>query len=103
MDTPCILQEHKLRREAIENINPIFEHSKATVICDTDLMDIEASELSMGVCELIIGTVMVCDWNLRAWTFLEAFRGREKIYVLCKDNILDPFKKIFAMVCRQGS
>ena len=103
MDTPCIPQEHKLRREAIENINQIFEHSKATVICDKDLMGIDASELSMEACETIMGTLMVCDWNLRAWTFLEAFRGRDNMYILCKDNILEPFKKIFGMVCRQGS
>ena len=103
MDTPCIPEEHKLRREAIENINQIFEHSKAAVICDRDLMGIDASDLSMDICETIIGSLIVCDWNLRAWTFLEAFRGRENMFILCKDNVLVSWKKIFGMVRLQGS
>ena len=103
MDTPCIPKEHKLRREAIENINQIFEHSKATVVCDKDLMGIDVSDLSVEVCETIMGTLIVCDWNLRAWTFLEGFRGRENMYVLCKENVLVSLKEIFGMVLRQGS
>lgn len=103
MDTPCIPEDHKLRREAIENINHVFEQSKATVVCDKDLMDIDASDLSMKVCELILGTMIVCDWNLRAWTFLEAFRGREKVYIMCKGCVIIPLKEIFEMVHRQGS
>ena len=103
MDTPCIPEEHKLRREAVENINQIFEHSKAAVVCDRDLMDIDASDLSTDICETIIGTLIVCDWNLRAWTFLEAFRGRENMYILCKDSVLVSWKKIFGMVRLHGS
>lgn len=103
IDTPCIPEEHKLRREAIENINQIFEHSKVTVVCDKDLMGIDASDLSINICETIIGTLIVCDWNLRAWTFLEAFRGRENIYILCKENVLVSLKKIFGIVRLQGS
>ena len=103
MDTPCILKKHKLRHKAIDNINHIFEQSKATVVCDKDLMSIDGSDLSTKVCETIIGSLMVCDWNLRAWTFLEAFRGRENMYILCKENVLVPLKEIFGMVHRQGS
>ena len=103
MDTPCIPEEHNLRREAIENINHIFEQSKATVVCDKDLMGIDGSDLSLEACETMIGALIVCDWNLRAWTFLEAFRGREKMYILCKGNVLVPLKEIFGMVYRQGS
>ena len=103
MDTPCIPEEHKLRREAIENINHIFEQSKATLVCDKDLMGVDGSDLSMKVCETIMGILMVCDWNLRAWTFLEAFRGRENMYILCKENVLVPLKEIFGGVHRQGS
>lgn len=103
MDTPCIPEDHKLRREAIENINHVFEQSKATLVCDKDLMDIDASDLSMDVCELIIATMIVCDWNLRAWTFLEAFRGRGSIYILCKRNVIVPLIEIFKIVHRQGS
>lgn len=103
MDTPCIPEDHKLRREAIENINKVFEESKATLVCDRDLMDIDASKLSIEVRELILGTVIVCDWNLRAWTFLEAFRGRESIHILCKQNVIVSLKETLEIVHSQGS
>ncbi len=103
MDTPCIPEDHKLRREAIENINKVFEESKVTLICDKDLMDIDVSNLSVEIRELILVTVMVCDWNLRAWTFLEAFRGRENIYILCKDNVIVSLRETVDIVHRQGS
>ena len=103
MDTPCIPEDHKLRHEAIENINLVFEQSRATVICDRDLMDIDASNLSVKVHELILVTIMVCDWNLRAWTFLEAIRGRESIYILCRDNVMIPLRETVEIVSRQGS
>ena len=103
MDTPCIPEDHKLRHEAIENINRIFEQSKATLVCDNDLMDIDASNLSIENRELILGTVIVCDWNPRAWTFLEAFRGREIFYILCKDNVIVPLIETVEIVHSQGS
>lgn len=103
MDTPCIPGDHVLRREAIENINQVFEQSRVTIVCDRDLMDIDASDLTVEVRELILGTILVCDWNLRAWTFLEAFRGRESIFILCKDNVIVPLKETVEIVHRQGS
>ena len=103
MDTPCIPKDHKLRRQAIENINYVFEQSKATLVCDKDLMDIDASDPSVEVHELILATVMVCDWNVRAWTFLEAFRGRESIHILCRDNVIIPLRKTVEIVYGQGS
>ena len=45
MDTPCIPEDHELRREAILKINEIFENSKVTLVCDRDLMRIDATEL----------------------------------------------------------
>ena len=103
MDTPCIPEDHKLRREAIENINSVFEQSKATIVCDKDLMNINASNLSIEVRELILATMIVCDWNIRAWTFLEAFRGRESIYILCKEGVTVPLRETVELVHSQGS
>ena len=102
MDTPCIPEDHQLRKEAILNINKIFEQSRATLVCDRDLMSIDASNLTVQVRETIVVTTMVCDWNLRAWTFLEAFRGRSNIYVLCKDNIVVSLKETVEIVYRKG-
>lgn len=85
-DAACIPDDHELRLEVISHINSIFENSKATLVCDQDLMKIEISTISVKLSESILATASVCDWNLRAWTFLESFRGRHQIHLLCKDN-----------------
>ena len=103
MDTPCIPEDHKLRREAIFKINEIFEHSKATLVCDRDLMSISATDLSVRTRETILVTAMTCDWNLRAWTFLEAFRGRHNVYILRRDSAIVSLKETVEMVYRQGN
>ena len=103
MDTPCIPEDHQLRREAIENINRVFGQAKAVVVIDRDLMDIDAINVSIEVHETILITAMVCDWNLRAWTFLEAFRGRNNVQILCKGNVVMSLKESVDMVYRKGS
>ena len=102
MDTPCIPEDHQLRREAIMNINQVFDNSRATIICDRDLMGIDASNLTIAVRELILVTILVCDWNIRAWTFLEAFRGRAKTFALCKDNTPVSLRDTVDVVYREG-
>ena len=104
MDTPCIPADHVLRREAISNINRIFAESKATLVCDRDLMEIELEgDISVELREIILVTTIICDWNVRAWTFLEAFRGRESIYLLCKGNRTLSMREIIEIVHREGS
>ncbi|KAI4175956.1 MAG: hypothetical protein LQ343_001238 [Gyalolechia ehrenbergii] len=102
MDTPCIPEDHKLRREAIRKINEIFENSKATLVCDRDLMSIDATDLSVKIRETILVTAMVCDWNLRAWTFLDSMRGRRNVYILCKDNVIVSLRETAEIVYRKG-
>ncbi|KAL8963040.1 MAG: hypothetical protein Q9193_000646 [Seirophora villosa] len=103
MDTPCIPEEYRLRREAIEKINEVFEHSKVTLVCDKDLMAIDASHINMEARELILATVLVCDWNIRAWTFLEAFRGRSNVHVLCDNNVVVSLKETVEVVYEEGA
>jgi len=86
MDTPCIPSEHVLRKEAIRQINPTFAKSKLTLVCDMDLMEIDISEPSITIYEQLLTTLLVCDWNVRAWTLLEAMRGRRNLHLLCKDD-----------------
>lgn len=103
MDTPCIPQDHNLRREAIGHINEIFAMAKVTLVCDRDIMSIDIDpngdtqggkqiaidEISIATQETLMATLLVCDWNLRAWTFLEAMRGSRSICLLCKkDNVV---------------
>lgn len=94
MDTPCIPTETVLRKKAIANINHIFMGSKATLICDRDLMGIDISLLrkapntgaAVRLIEGVLIALLVCDWNVRGWTFLEAIRGKKALYLLFKDS-----------------
>ena len=103
MDTPCIPGVHDLRHEAIMNINKTFEESRATIISDKDLMAVDITDLTVRTCELILILLIVCDWNTRAWTFLESFRGRSKIFLLCKNNATVSLQAVVSIVYQQGS
>jgi hypothetical protein len=86
MDTPCIPTDDELRDEAIGQINSNFINSKVTLLVDRDLMEIDIRPLTLQAEEAILATLVVCDWNVRAWTLLEGLRGRLKLHILCKDN-----------------
>lgn len=102
MDTACIPENHQLRTESIQRINELFELSKLTVVCDRDLMEINIEHITLRLRESILAIILVCDWNVRAWTFLEAFKGRHAIYLLCKNNQIISLKETIDIVCDQG-
>lgn len=102
MDTPCIPEEEPLRSECINNINWIFTNSRVTLVCDKDLMEVNTTPLTMELRESILAVVLVCDWNVRAWTLLEAMRGRDNIYLLCKRNEVISFKELLRTVHQEG-
>lgn len=102
MDTVSIPQNHDLRREAISQINTVFYRSRAVLVCDKDLMQVDVSNLTMPLREALMIAVLLCDWNVRAWTILEGFKGREKIHLLCKDDRTVNFKEMLQEVCREG-
>jgi hypothetical protein len=106
MDTPCIPGLHKnqaLRTEAINKINEIFATSRVTLVCDRDLLDIDATNLTLELQESILAALLVCDWNVRAWTLLEAMRGRRNIHLLFKNDIILPLRQILETVLLDGS
>ena len=102
-DAPCIPKEHKLRREAIMNINQTFADSKVTLVCDRDLMMIDASDVGIQTKQAIFTTFLVCDWNIRAWTYLESVRGRGRSHILCKDNKAISFQDIVKDIVHNGA
>ena len=102
-DSACIPDDHTLRSEAIQNINSTFSRSKVTLVCDKDLMGIDISNLTLEIEETILATILVCDWNLRAWTFLESVRGRQNIHLLCKDDRVIPFLRVVRDIFDHGS
>ena len=104
MDTPCIPTDHVLRREAILHINGVFAGSKATLVCDRDLMEIDISgNDTVELREIILLTTITCDWNIRAWTFLEAFRARQSIHLLCRNNKTLSLRESVEIVHRDAS
>jgi len=102
MDTPCIPNEKALRAECIDFINKIFAQSMVTLVCDRDIMSVDISSLTMDLRESILATVLVCDWNVRAWTLLEAMRGRHNIYLLCKGDKVLSFRETLKTVSEKG-
>jgi hypothetical protein len=52
--------------------------------------------------ESILATLLVSDWNVRAWMFLEAMRGRDNVHILCKNNTIISVRDIVTKVLRHG-
>ncbi|KAF4537742.1 Ankyrin repeat-containing protein [Lasiodiplodia theobromae] len=105
MDTPCIPEDHDLRKEAIKNINQVFEASQFTLVCDRDIMTIDVRKRHddmIGTYESLLAALLVCDWNARAWTLLEGYQGRENIHLLCKDDEIIRLADIIDVVHRAG-
>ncbi|MCJ1375298.1 hypothetical protein MMC20_006533 [Loxospora ochrophaea] len=102
MDTPCIPSERDLRWECIANITRVFTISEATIVCDRDLLNVDVSDPTIETREQILAILLVCDWNIRAWTLLEAMRGRSRIYVLCRNNRLINLQENLQLVHQSG-
>lgn len=103
IDSACIPSDDPWRKDAIRDINKIFTNSKATVIIDQDLQSIDMSSPTIQNMETLLSVLLVCDWNVRAWTMLEAIRGSESIYLLCKDNKLINLRETLVNVHEEGS
>lgn len=102
IDATCIPSDHQLRGEAIANINETFMNAKVMLVCDKDLMKLDVSNMTTSVCETLLVTIAVSDWNCRAWTFLEAFRARRTIHLLCRNNAVVSLKQVIETVHRNG-
>lgn len=103
IDSMCIPDAHDLRSEAIGFINRIFTESKITLVCDKDLMGIDISTPTRELLESILATFFVCDWNVRAWTLLEAMKGSHAIHLLCKSNRIISLRDILTEIHQTGS
>ncbi|KAL1637507.1 hypothetical protein SLS56_000645 [Neofusicoccum ribis] len=101
--TMAISHDHQLRDEAIQNINSVFRDSRLTLVCDRDVQLIDASQPSLAVHERILAVLLVCDWNARAWTLLEAMRGRHDVWLLCRHDVPVSFRAALDDVHRRGS
>ena len=104
IDSVCIPEDHDLRKEAIGYINKTFIHSKVTLVCDKDLINLELNDAAddIELLESVIATFLVCDWNVRAWTLLEGCRGNHAARLLCKNNKTVSLRQIWARIYLEG-
>ena len=77
-------------------------NAKVMLVCDKDVMSVDISNMTTSVCETLLITTAVSDWNCRAWTFLEAFRARRTIHLLCRNNAVVSLKQVIETVHRNG-
>lgn len=103
IDTLCIPEDHDLRMEAIGFINHIFAEAKITLVCDRDIMDIDISIHTTELLESVLITFFVCDWNVRAWTLLEAMRGCHALHLLTKFNMIISLSDTLIQLHQEGS
>lgn len=66
-------------------------------------MQIDISNKTTAVYETLLVNAIICDWNIRAWTFFEAFRARRTIHLLCKNNAVVSLKEIIQFVHHKGA
>ncbi|KAF2228424.1 hypothetical protein EV356DRAFT_581599 [Viridothelium virens] len=105
IDTVCIPEDHDLRREAISHINDIFGNSKITLVCDRDLSSLSVPDGDDDVAQMerLLATLLVCDWNVRAWTMLESVRGQRNVHLLCAKNQTVSFAELVHNILSKGA
>ncbi|KAL3479894.1 hypothetical protein BJX99DRAFT_221417 [Aspergillus californicus] len=103
MDSPCIPSDHELRNEAIAQINDSFANSKLTLLVDRDLMEIPIHPLTLQAEEAILAALVVCDWNVRAWTLLEGMQGRLNLTIMAKDNHTIPLLTVLSDIVSKST
>ena len=65
-------------------------------------MTLDATQLDTEYQESILVAILLCDWNVRGWTMLEALKGRNHMGVLCQNNQVVRFRDVFQHVCTHG-
>lgn len=98
----CIPNDHQLCGEVIENINETFMNAKVMPVCDRDIMKLDGSNMTTSVCETLLATTVISDWNCRAWTFFEAFRAPRTIHLLCQNNAVVSLKQVVKIFYQNG-
>ncbi|KAI8627824.1 hypothetical protein F5Y19DRAFT_476992 [Xylariaceae sp. FL1651] len=102
IDSACIPEQDDLRKEAISHINGVFYRSKLVLVCDKDLMSLDISNLTTECQESLLAGVLLSDWNVRAWTMLEALKGRQHVAILCQGNRIAKYLDILRNVYHDG-
>lgn len=65
-------------------------------------MQVDVRCKTLPLQEALLVGVLLCDWNARAWTLLEAIEGRARIHLLCRDNRTVDLQDLLQTVCSRG-
>lgn len=65
-------------------------------------MQVDVSNVTLPLLEALLVGILLCDWNVRAWTLLEAVKGRAKLHLLCKNNRTVDLQELLQTVCSRG-
>lgn len=106
VDTVCVPSSNPARKRTMGWVNSVFEKSKLTVIVDSSIMALEErgeQEEESAFMERALAALLVCDWNLEAWSLVAAVKGGRKLHVLCKNNKLQSVQSIIETVHQKGS
>ncbi|KAJ9657032.1 hypothetical protein H2201_008320 [Coniosporium apollinis] len=103
IDSACVPSDAGLRKEAISTINDVFATCDVVLVSDADLQSVDITSTSVDSLETLLSVLLVCDWNVRAWTMLEAMRGNRSIHLLCKDDHTIPLMTLLQRVHSGGA
>lgn len=103
IDSACIPDEVELRKEAIRNINNIFQRAKITLVCDRDVIECTVHGENTEDLETLLSSWLVSDWSVRAWTLLEGVRGSQNLYLLCGEDRIIPAVEVVRSVSAKGA
>ncbi|KAK8863271.1 hypothetical protein PGQ11_009506 [Apiospora arundinis] len=95
-------KEKALRTEAINFINTIFYTSRCVLVIDVDLMEFDVINMDTRQCECFLTAVLFSEWNTRAWTMLEALKGKDHVSILGRDDGTIRFMELLKRVYDHG-
>jgi uncharacterized membrane protein len=56
-------------------------------------ISVSTASPAQTIVEVLLVTLLVCDWNVRAWTFLESMFGARSLHLLCAHNQIVSLRK----------
>lgn len=68
-----------------------------------DLESIDISAPDIATLETLFSILLVCDWNVRAWTMLEAIRGSSDVNILCSNGQLISLIDLLCRILDEGA
>lgn len=87
LDRLCLYPRRQSTAErSNRGINGIFITSQVVLISDANLQSVDPLARNVKSIDTTLSILLVCDWNVRAWTMLKVTRANRSVQLLCKDD-----------------